>query len=93
MLRILIIILPQIFIHYVRCGLLHEARTNGKWTIWGKSNSSKLIENTMTVIIVYRDDFYEAIDNYIKNDYKTELLKSDERKNAFLRKYDKLCEE
>lgn len=81
------------FYSNIRCGLLHEARTNGIWTIWGKSNSSKLIENTATKIIVYRDDFYEGIDSYIKNDYKTELLNSNDRKAAFLRKYDKLCEE
>lgn len=81
------------FYSNIRCGLLHEARTNGKWTIWGKSEANKLIEKTLTEIIVYRDDFYDALLDYINNQYKGELLSSTDRKQAFLRKYDRLCEE
>lgn len=77
----------------IRCGLLHEARTNGKWTIRGSSSKQTLIQKTPTEIIVYRDDFYEALIQYINSHYKAELLSSDDMKRAFLRKFDKLCEE
>lgn len=85
--------LAQSFYSNVRCGLLHEARTNGKRTIWGKSSSNILAETTATEIIVYRDDFYDALTNFVSTHYKTDLLASDDRKRAFLRKFDRLCEE
>ena len=81
------------FYSNVRCGLLHEARTNDKWTIWGSSLNSTLVETTPTEIIIYRDNFYNALLDFINNHYKTELLESDDRKKAFLRKFDRLCYE
>jgi hypothetical protein len=81
------------FYSSVRCGLLHEARTNGKWTIWGKSSTQLLIETTLTETIVYRDDFYNALLDFVNNHYRVDLLASDDLKRAFLRKFDKLCEE
>lgn len=81
------------FYSKIRCGLLHEARTNGNWTIWGKSDNKCLIEKIGTETIIFRDDFYEAVNYYLKQEYRTELLASSERKDAFLRKFDNLCNE
>ena len=81
------------FYSNVRCGLLHEARTNGKWIIRGKSYENHLIKKTETEIIVYRNNFYDSLLTFIYKSYKSELLSSNIRKEAFLRKFDKLCEE
>lgn len=81
------------FYKNIRCGLLHEARTIGNWTIWGNSGNIILIEKTTTETIIYRDDFFEALQQFINNYYKVELLVSSDRKEAFIRKFDKLCEE
>jgi hypothetical protein len=81
------------FYKNIRCGLLHEARTNGNWTIWGNSGNGTLIKKTSTETVIYRDDFYDALLEFINDHYKTDLLSSTDRKNAFVRKFDKLCEE
>ena len=80
------------FYRFVRCALLHEARTKGKWTIWGTTSTHILFETTTTEIVVYRDNFLKATNDFIEN-YKNELLNSNDRKEAFIRKYDNLCEE
>lgn len=85
--------LARSFYKNVRCGLLHEARTNGTWTIWGKSGSGAIIEILGQDIIVYRDNFHKAICSFIEKTYKQELISSNERKSAFLRKFDRLCHE
>ncbi len=77
----------------IRCGLLHEARTNGKWTIWGASGNGKLIEIKTNEVVIYRDEFFEALILFINEHYKKELLNSDQRKAAFIRKFDALCKE
>jgi len=81
------------FYKNIRCGLLHEARTNGNWTIWGNSGNKTLIKKTATETIVYRDDFYDALLEFINTNYKNDFLLSTDRKEAFIRKFDKLCEE
>jgi len=81
------------FYSNVRCGLLHEARTNGKWLIRGRSVNNCLLEITANENILYRDNFHEALLDYIKINYKAELLSSVERKEAFLRKFDNLFNE
>lgn len=81
------------FYKNIRCGLLHEARTNGRWTIWGNTSSNKLISITPTEWIIYRDNFYDAILDYVNNHYKREFLSSSDVKDAFLRKFDNLCNE
>jgi hypothetical protein len=86
-------LLAESFYSNVRCGLLHEARTNGKWTIWGSSSNTLLTENTTTEMIVYRDNFYNALLDYVTTHYKAELLANNDRKRAFLRKFNRLCEE
>lgn len=80
------------FYKNVRCGLLHEARTKGKWTIWGMSSSDRLVDDKGTEIIVYRDNFLKATNTFIKQ-YKVDLLASTDRKDAFIRKYNALCNE
>lgn len=81
------------FYKNIRCGLLHEARTNGNWTIWGNSGNGTLIKKTANETIIYRDDFYKALLEFINTHYKADLLSSADRKEAFIRKFDKLCEE
>ncbi len=81
------------FFKNIRCGLLHEARTNGNWTIWGSSGNGTLINKTANETIIYRDDFSEALHKFINTQYKADLLSSVDRKEAFIRKFDKLCEE
>lgn len=80
------------FYKYVRCGLLHEARTKGKWTIWGTTSTGILIEDKTTEVIVYRNNFLNATKTFIE-EYKADLLNSNDRKEAFIRKYDNLCSE
>lgn len=81
------------FYKNIRCGLLHEARTNGNWTIWGNSGNGTLIKKTFMETIIYRDDFFDALLKLINVHYKSELLSSTGRKEAFIRKFDNLCEE
>ncbi|HTF03988.1 MAG TPA: hypothetical protein VK826_08180 [Bacteroidia bacterium] len=81
------------FYRNIRCGLLHEARTNGNWTIWGNSGNGTLIKKTSTETIIYRDDFFDALQEFINIHFKAYLLSSADRKEAFIRKFDKLCEE
>lgn len=73
----------------VRCGLLHEACTKQGWRIWGNNSINKIID--VDNKIVYRDNFQEALLIFIQN-YKTELLVSSQLKEAFIRKFDSLCE-
>ncbi len=63
------------------------------------SSSSEIFRSFLTShkpssieTIVYRDDFYDALIQYIHN-YQNDLLSYTERKSAFLRKFDRLCEE
>lgn len=81
------------FYKNIRCGLLHEARTNGNWTIWGNSGNGSLFKRTANETIMYRDEFYDALLEFINIHYKADLLSSADRKEAFIRKFDKLCEE
>lgn len=74
----------------VRCGLLHEASTKEGWRIWGRSESGKEII-CYDSRKVYRDDFENAIKEYMKS-YSNELVSDNERKKAFIRKFDWLCE-
>jgi hypothetical protein len=85
--------LAEDFYGKVRCSLLHEARTSGKWTIWGSSSNGLFVEKRDIETIIYRDDFYQALLDFVNIHYKNELLISVERKQAFLRKFNRLCEE
>jgi len=81
------------FYKNIRCGLLHEARTNGNWTIWGNSGNGTLIKKTSSETIIYRDAFFDALLQFINVHYKSDLISSRDRKEAFIRKFDNLCEE
>lgn len=80
------------FYRNVRCGLLHEARTKGEWTIWGSSDDETLIKKSEGKIIIYRNNFHTSLLNFINEIYKNELMNSKNRKKAFLRKFDNLCQ-
>jgi len=73
----------------VRCGLLHEARTKKGWTIWAKSPDGTVISKQGR--IVYRDDFQCALLKFVEW-YKGALPSDSLLHNAFLRKFDSLCE-
>lgn len=71
----------------IRCGLLHEASTKGGWRIEAKSRNGTFIDKTKK--IVYRDNFEEAIQQYI-SEYCVELKSNKERQKAFIRKFNSL---
>ena len=73
----------------VRCGLLHEARTKGGWRIWAKGPDSRVIDRKAR--IAYRDGFHVALEVFIAS-YAIALLSDTTLQQAFLRKFDDLCE-
>ena len=73
----------------VRCGLLHEARTKNGWRILGKSPTGAVA--SVDERIVYRDDFQKALCAYVKN-YGERLPHDPNLQQAFIRKFDSLCE-
>jgi hypothetical protein len=78
------------FYKNVRCGLLHEAHTKGRWTIWAKSPDGSIVDKKKK--IVYRDDFEKAFKVYIAG-YEICLLTDVALQRAFIRKFDFICEE
>lgn len=77
------------FYESVRCGLLHEARTKNGWTIWAKSPTGT-VANTLEKV-VYRNDFQAALLEFIEW-YKTKLCSDVRVQEAFIRKFDSLCQ-
>jgi len=73
----------------IRCGLLHEARTKGGWTVWAKSASGQLI--SVADKIVFRDNFQQALLEFVEW-YKGTLLSDSLIQEAFIRKFDSLCQ-
>ena len=82
--------LAEDFYSQVRCGLLHEARTNGNWVIRTSSTAKQCVEIRPSETILYYNLFLLDLEKYIQL-YKTELLGSHDRKDAFIRKFDSLC--
>jgi hypothetical protein len=74
----------------IRCGLLHEAKTKGGWRISEKSQGQSTIIDRDEKI-VYRNDFQCAIQQHIKW-YRNELQLNHQFQEAFVRKFDHLCE-
>ncbi len=72
----------------VRCGLLHEARTKNGWRIWAKGPVGAV--SGVAERIVYRDNFQEALLEYIKC-YGEMLTHEPDLQQAFIRKFDSLC--
>lgn len=76
------------FYEGVRCGLLHEARTKGGWTIWTRHSSGGTIDAAQK--IVYRDNFQADLLAFVEW-YKAELPSDTALQDAFIRKFDSLC--
>jgi len=81
--------LARAFYEGVRCGLLHEARTKGGWTIWAKSPAAQVVSAAPN--IVYRDNFHAALLEFI-DWYKGALPSDKALQEAFIRKFDSLCQ-
>jgi len=80
--------LAQDFYEGVRCGLLHEARTKGGWTIWADGPVNTVIQPTKKII--YRNNFQIALLEF--TDWYEKALVSDVAlQSAFIRKFDSLC--
>jgi hypothetical protein len=77
------------FYEGVRCGLLHEATTKNGWTIWAEGPRGKVINASRK--IVYRNNFQLALLEFIRN-YEQALLSDKALQEAFIRKFDSLCE-
>jgi hypothetical protein len=80
--------LAREFYKNVRCGLLHEARTKGGWTIWAKSPIGKIVSAADK--IVYRDDFHCALLQFVEW-HRGALVGDASLQEAFIRKFDSLC--
>lgn len=76
------------FYYNVRCSLLHEAATRNGWVI--RIDTARLIEKKSNKKVLNRYLFIESVKKYIAS-YKQELLKDNERKKAFIRKMDSIC--
>lgn len=73
----------------VRCGLLHEARTKGAWRILVDSSANKAIDTDKKII--YRNKMQTAFHDFVK--WYGEALPADKKlQEAFIRKFDSLCE-
>jgi gamma-glutamyl AIG2-like cyclotransferase len=86
--------LAKCFYKNVRCALLHEARTKGKWKIIADSKDNKIIRWTgqNSEKILYRNNLQEAFEKYV-DDYGEKLKTCKCLQAAFIRKFDSLCEE
>lgn len=73
----------------VRCGLLHEARTKGGWRVWARGPNGAVIDRDRR--LVYRDNFQDALEAFIAS-YATALVSDTALQEAFVRKFDDLCE-
>ncbi len=81
--------LAKKFYKNIRCGLLHEAQTKNRWRVQAKNKEGKIIEKERK--IVYRDNFMDAIELFIRL-YSVELKHNKKLQEAFIRKFDSLCE-
>lgn len=79
------------FYSSVRCGLLHEAATKGATVIRNRNGKSLIQVQAGADLIVYRTNFQSALESFIQA-YKEELIASQERKQAFIRKMDDICQ-
>lgn len=82
--------LARDFYTAVRCGLMHEARTKKGWVIkWRPTHGSAVDQMTKTV---WRDDFQRALEDFLVW-YRSALLSTPAYQQAFIRKFDGLCED
>ncbi len=76
------------FYENIRCAILHEAATRNGWKI--RIDTQSLIEQNGSSKIINRVIFVQYIKIYIEN-YKIELLGSNDLKKAFIRKFNAIC--
>jgi hypothetical protein len=81
--------LAEDFYKNVRCGVLHEARTRNGWRVWAGGVDSPMISREQKVI--YRDGLQAGLLSFI-DWYGNALLERVEFRDAFIRKFDDLCE-
>ena len=79
------------FYQDIRCGLLHEARTKGGWYISTAPSSGVLISQEGGKITLFRDRLIPALETYFL-DYRSRLLVNLGTQEAFIRKFDHLCQ-
>lgn len=77
------------FYDEIRCGLLHEARTKNGWKILAASEDQSIIDSENQII--YRNNFQGALEEFIAW-YRNELQTKRQFQEAFVRKFDHLCE-
>jgi hypothetical protein len=77
----------------VRCGLLHEARTKNGWTITAKRGLTWIVDTSNPANkIVHRDNLQRAFHDFVT--WYGEALPADKKlQEAFIRKFDSLCED
>ncbi len=75
----------------VRCGLLHEARTKNDWLIRARSKAGCIVDVDGEKKLVFRDNFQEGLGKFVER-YKADLLQNVEYQEAFIRKFNGLCE-
>lgn len=82
--------LAKDFYEGVRCGLLHEARTKKGWTIRTRAKPGPFLDvKTKTL---WRDDFQRALEEFV-DWYRGALFSTPYYQQAFIRKFDGLCED
>ncbi|MEQ1717239.1 MAG: hypothetical protein ABL907_14865 [Hyphomicrobium sp.] len=82
--------LAKDFYEGVRCGLLHEARTKKGWTIRTREKPGAFLD--VATKTLWRDDFQRAFYEFV-DWYRSALLTTPAYKQAFIRKFDGLCED
>lgn len=79
------------FYSNVRCSLLHEARTTNNWLIKTTLSLGATITKKDGKTYLQRNLFQRDLEAYIWQ-YKIELLSNDKLKEAFIRKFNALCD-
>jgi len=79
------------FYQDVRCGLLHEARTKGGWYISTAQSNGALVSQKGGKITLFRNELIPALETYFL-DYRSRLLVEPGTQQAFIRKFDHLCQ-
>lgn len=72
----------------VRCGLLHEARTKGRWRIQVDPSAKQAIDTSVSAI--YRNRLQPAFSDFVES-YGRQLTIDMSLQEAFIRKFDSLC--
>lgn len=73
----------------IRCALLHEARTKGNWRIWAGNREGMIVDANQKIL--YRNNFQDALLSFV-SDYGRALPYNSTYQDAFIRKFDDLCQ-